>query len=91
MNSRSHKTGTLMIRRYLWIIDMLRSGCSLNCNEIAEKFCISSKTAQRYINVLKDEGFELHYVAKKRGFILLRNNQKGKKSKTKKRCNLDDN
>lgn len=68
--TRSHLRGTVMIRRYLWILRQLADGLALNCTEMAERLECSAKTVQRYINVLREEGWDIVYVAKLRGYVL---------------------
>lgn len=56
-----------VIRRLEWITQALESG--INCTDIAAKFDVSPKTAQRDINFLR-ETVRIGYDAKTRKFYL---------------------
>jgi len=64
------------IARYNWIRRKLLSGVYLNCTEIADHLGCTSKTAQRYINRLRDDGYRLEYDNSVQGFILVGKPQK---------------
>ncbi|MBN1663485.1 MAG: HTH domain-containing protein [Deltaproteobacteria bacterium] len=59
-----------LLDRYNWILRMLKSGIPLNCTEIAERTGCTVKTAQRYVNQLRRDGYRLEYIPKLRGYII---------------------
>jgi predicted DNA-binding transcriptional regulator YafY len=58
------------IARYNWIRRTLLSGVNLNCVEIAERLECTTKTAQRYINRLRADGYSVIYDHKLNGYII---------------------
>lgn len=59
------------ISRYDWVRRMLLSGVHLNCTDIAERCGCTPKTAQRYINRLRAEGYRIEYDNAVQGFIVI--------------------
>ena len=58
------------IDRYNWIRRTLADGIPLICSEIAERIHCTPKTAQRYINRMRKDGYEVWYNARLRGFVI---------------------
>jgi biotin operon repressor len=58
------------IVRYNWIRRMLLSGVNLNCTEIADRLECTPKTAQRYINRLRADGYQVDYNKELNGFTI---------------------
>lgn len=57
--------------RYDWVRRMLLTGVSLNCTDIAERCGCTTKTAQRYINRLRADGYRIEYDNSIQGFVVI--------------------
>ena len=66
------RTMQICLGRYSWIRGMLEKGIPLNCTEIAERLGITPKSAQRYVNRLRADGYEIEYTPKLRGYRMTR-------------------
>jgi hypothetical protein len=61
----------IIIQRIDWIRLRLENGGSLNCTDVAAQFDVSTKTAQRYFNLLrKHYRLPVIYDASKRTFFI---------------------
>jgi predicted DNA-binding transcriptional regulator YafY len=61
------------VERIHWIAGQLRSGRHINCSAIARRFEISTKTAMRDIDFLRDRlRYDIDYDEYDRTFTLLR-------------------
>lgn len=64
------------ISRYDWVRRMLLNGVYLNCTDIAERCDCTTKTAMRYINRLRGDGYHIEYDNAVQGFIVIGRPQK---------------
>lgn len=62
--------GIKYIDRYNRIVRLIRHA-PLNCTEIAERTGCTAKTAQRYINAMRRDGYIVEYIAKCRGYKII--------------------
>lgn len=59
------------IARYNWLRRTLLSGIRINCTEIAEHMGCTPKTAQRYINRLRRDGYDIIFDASANAFLIV--------------------
>lgn len=72
-HSARRPAGTIAacVGRYDWIRETLLAGAPLNCTEIAERLGVVVKTAQRYINRLRAQGYAVEYVEALKGYRIV--------------------
>ena len=68
---KHHEVSRGYILKYEWVKNTLLSGLHLNCNEIAEKLDCNPKTAQRYINRLRADGYKIDFDISLNGFVIV--------------------
>ncbi|MEN6422618.1 MAG: hypothetical protein ABFD76_11810 [Smithella sp.] len=59
------------MNRYDWVRRMLLSGVNLNCTDISGRCGCTTKTAQRYINRLRADGYHIEYDNAVQGFVVV--------------------
>jgi hypothetical protein len=62
-NNEYSKVSKGFIARYNWLRRTLLSGIRINCTEIAGQMGCTPKTAQRYINRLRRDGYDIIFDA----------------------------
>lgn len=66
-----NETSRGYIVRYNWLRRTLLAGIAVNCTDIADHFGCSAKTAQRYINRLRADGYRIDFDPQANGFFMV--------------------
>ena len=70
-NNEYSKVSKGFIARYNWLRRTLLSGIRINCTEIAGQMGCTPKTAQRYINRLRRDGYDIIFDASAKAFLIV--------------------